>query len=51
MIGPTFVALVLLLYAHSHCQAVGTCTSKETRRAFVNEFLATMNCDNYTCGI
>ena len=44
---------VLLFVQTAHFQdndVIGTCSTEEMRAAAVDEVLAVLDCDNYTCG-
>ena len=45
------VTVLLLLYLHgTYSQGEGMCSSFEMRRAAMDNKLASVGCDNYTCG-
>ena len=54
MTGLTYIAVALLLHiqtSYAVQQTAGSeCSTEGMRKAAVDEALATLNCDNYTCG-
>ena len=48
MVGIISTAVILLLCAQS--ARMEGCSTEETRRAVVDDALANLGCDNYSCG-
>ena len=47
------LCFVLSFVQTAHCQdndVIGTCSTEEMRAAAVDEVLAVLDCENYTCG-